>query len=682
MIRIKISFLLVLSTAWLFGQQLMEDSLKVDLTTVDVSATRLSTTFRSSAIPISVLKPDFTQKVGVGLKPMIDGTPGIFVMNANNYAQDLRIAIRGFGARSAFGIRGIKIVVDGVPETTPDGQGQLDNLDLFMIERLEIVRGAASSLYGNASGGVIYINSRNQVDTGFVEIHSGFGSFGLQRYDAAYGYSGKKFQAVAHASHARAEGYRQQSGFENNIFHFGWDWTMDKDARLSGTVNYTNAPLGDDAGGLTLEEVEKDRSMARTANVIYKAGETVSQVKANIAFDKKWGDRSSVKLYAFGNSRSFDGRLPFEFDGLIDLDRFYFGQGGHFTLKNNSKKHVDSYLLGYDLTFQKDDRKRYRNLEGEKGDQTLDQTEGFNNQAIYAIGKWTFTRWFAEQSLRVDFNQLKNTDHFLQNGDDSGLINLSNLNFSTGMGFFISSNITLVGRYGTAFETPALSELSANPAGTGGFNGSLSPQSSATLEFSIKGNLRSHLWELTWFDINVKEEILPYELEAFPGRTFFSNSGQTDRKGIELAHAKNWTRYLSSKLAYTFSDFRFEQYNFDGQDYAGLQLPGIPKHMFSWQLDLTHGWIHANLKGQHFSAFFADNGNTEEVARYSLVDISLYRKFRVKSWEVTPYLNVENLFNAEYFDNVRINAFGGRFYEPGPTRQFRAGVKVRVLSKK
>ena len=682
MIRVKISFILVLSVACLFGQQAEEDSLKVDITTVEVVATRLSVAFRSSVMPISVLKPNLTQKVGVGLKPIIDGTPGVFVMNANNYAQDLRIAIRGFGARSAFGIRGIKIVVDGVPETTPDGQGQLDNLDLFMIERLEVVRGAASSLYGNASGGVIYINSRNQVDTGFVELHSGFGSFGLQRYDAAYGYSGKKFQAIAHASHAKASGYREQSSFENNIFHMGWGWEIDEDTRLSGTVNYTNAPVGDDPGGLKFEEVEGDRRQAREANLVYRAGEAVSQVKGNIAIDKKLGDHSSVKLYGFGNSRSFGGRLPFEFGGLVDLDRFYFGQGGHFTFQHSRKKRVDSYLLGYDLAFQKDDRKRYKNLEGEKGDQTLDQTERFNNQAIYAIGKWTFTRWFAEQSLRVDFNQLRNTDHFLQNGDDSGLIKLQNGSFSTGLGFFISSNITLVGRYGTAFETPALSELSANPAGAGGFNESLFPQSSATLEFSIKGNLRSHLLELTWFDINVKDEILPYELEAFPGRTFFSNSGQTDRTGVELAHAKNWTSYLSTKLAYTYSDFRFEQYNFDGQDYAGLQLPGIPKHMFSWQVDLTHDWINANLKGQHYSVFFANNVNTEEVAGYSLLDISLYRNFQGKSWEVTPYLSIQNLFNAEYFDNVRINAFGGRFYEPGSTRQFSAGAKIRLLSRK
>jgi iron complex outermembrane receptor protein len=459
-------FTIVLSNA----QQVSTDSILVELSSVEVHATRLSTNFQSSVLPVSLLKPGLTDNVGISLKPMIDGVPGVFVMNANNYAQDLRIAIRGFGARSAFGIRGIKIVVDGVPETTPDGQGQLDNLDLYMIDRLEVVRGAASSLYGNASGGVIYINSRNQVDTGFVELHSELGSYGLQRYDGVYGFSKHKFQAILHASHTKASGYRDQSGFENNVLHLGWGWEMKKDTRLSGTVNYTNAPVGDDPGGLKLADVEVDRRQAREANVLYKAGEAVTQIKGNIAFDKKLGDRSAIKLYGFGNSRTFVGRLPFEFGGLINLDRFYYGQGGHFTFKKISKNRVDNYLLGYDLAFQQDERKRFRNLEGAKGDQTLDQTEVFNNQAIYAIGKWTFSRWFAEQSFRIDFNQLKNIDHFLQNGDDSGLINLSNVNFSTGVGFFINSGLTLVGRYGTAFETPALSELSANPTGAGGFN--------------------------------------------------------------------------------------------------------------------------------------------------------------------------------------------------------------------
>ncbi len=661
------------------AQETTLDTMKYELETVQVEAVKLSSNFQSSTMPVSLLKPRLSDNTGIGLKPIISGTPGLFAMNANNFAQDLRIAIRGFGSRSAFGIRGIKIVVDGVPETTPDGQGQLDNLDLYVMEKIEVVRGAASSLYGNASGGVIYINSQQEVDTGFVELNAALGSFGIQRYDAAYGVSGKKFQAILHGSHAKAAGYREQSGFENNVFHGGWKWDVNENSRLSGTLNFTNAPVGDDPGGLKPEDVSEDRRQAREANVLYNAGETVSQFKANLSFDKKLGDRSTLKLYGFANKRDFDGRLPFEFGGTIDLDRFYFGQGAQFSYKNIAKSFVGNYLVGYDLAFQSDDRRRFRNLEGERGDQTLDQTERFNNQALYAIGKWTFTRWFAEQSVRLDVNQLKSMDHFLEDGDDSGEINLSNVNFSIGLGIFLTPDITLVGRYGTAFETPTLSELSANPTGAGGFNKELSPQSSVTLEFGIKGNWRKNLFELTWFDIQVKDEILPYELEDFPGRTFYNNSGKTSRTGIELAHSKQWLPFLSTQISYTWSDFKFEEYRVDGTDFSQLQLPGIPTNMLSWRVETDHSFISASLSGQHYGAMWADNANTEEVKAFSLLAFSAFRTFQKSKFEVTPYIHIENLLDVDYFDNIRINAFGGRYYEPGPGRQFRVGVKVRVL---
>lgn len=677
--RLLFFFFIICTIFQLDAQNTTSDTLKYDLEIVEVEAVRLSTNFQSSALPVSIIEPDLIHKSGVGLKPLINNSPGVFVMNANNFAQDLRIAIRGFGSRSAFGIRGIKIVVDGVPETTPDGQGQLDNLDLYVLDKIEVVRGAASSLYGNASGGVIYMNSRQEIDTGFVELNAALGSFGFRRYDAAYGYSGKKFQAIIHGSHAKTDGYRERSGFENNVFHAGWQWQIDENSRLAGTLNLTNAPVGNDPGGIKLEDVIADRKQAREANILYEAGEAVTQFKGNLSFDKKLGDHSTLKLYGFANKRTFDGRLPFEFGGIIDLDRLYYGQGGQFTYKNIGRNLVANYLVGYDLAFQSDDRRRFRNLEGEQGGQTLDQTERFNNQALYVIGKWTFPRWFAEQSVRLDVNQLNNSDHFLEDGDDSGEINLSNVNFSTGLGFFLTSDITLVGRYGTAFETPTLSELSANPTGAGGFNEILAPQSSATLEFAIKGNWRKHLFELTWFDIQVKDEILPYELENFPGRTFYNNSGKTSRTGIELAHSKRWLPFMSTQISYTWSDFRFEEYNVDGTDFSQLQLPGIPNHMLSWQVNLNHSLLNANISGQHYGVMWADNGNTEEVAAYSLLDLSVFRTFKKSKFEVTPYFYLENLLAVDYFDNIRINAFGGRYYEPGPGRQFRVGVKVRVL---
>ncbi|MCB0650653.1 MAG: TonB-dependent receptor [Saprospiraceae bacterium] len=680
MARINFSMLLLFSTLYvsMFAQPAGPDTMQVELNPIMVSATRLGSRFESSVLPVTVIQPRLVDNTGISLHSMICGMPGVFVMNANNYAQDLRISIRGFGARSAFGIRGIRIVVDGIPETTPDGQGQLDNLDLYAIGKVEIVRGAASSLYGNASGGVIYISSMQDVDSTFAEVNAGLGSFGLRKLDAIFGYVGKKNKAILHGSHAGAEGYREQSGFENNVFQMNWTRSGNKNTRWAGIINYTDAPRGDDAGGLNQEEVAANRRQARDVNVIYQAGESIRQLKGSLSFDKDLGGGAAIRLYGFGNGRSFEGRLPLKAGGWVGLQRVYYGQGGYYALQKIRENRVENYQLGYDVLFQKDDRIRFDNLEGVKGDRNFDQSEQFNNQAVFALAKWTFPRWFAEQSLRADFNQMINTDHFLEDGDDSGMINLSNVSFSSGLGFFVNSQVTLVARYGTAFETPALSELSANPTGGGGFNESLLPQSSATLEFGLKGHWRRHWFDLTWFDVRVKDEILSYELEAFPGRTFYRNSGITRRSGVELAHSRSWNKKWTTRLSYTFSDLKFERYLFDGTDLAGLKLPGIPRHMFSWQIDFMPAFVKVNLKGQHYSQFWAENLNTVEVEHYALIDLSLYRTLKTNKFEITPYLHIENVWNADYFDNIRINAFGGRYYEPGPGRQFRIGVKFRI----
>jgi iron complex outermembrane receptor protein len=675
-IKLPLFFLLFLLIRYGNAQEVKTDSLKVQLESVTVNATKLSSRFVSSSLPVSVLKPRLADNTGIGFQSLISGTPGLFALNANNYAQDLRISIRGFGARSAFGIRGIKIVVDGVPETTPDGQGQLDNLDLYSIDKVEIVRGAASSLYGNASGGVIYITSNQNVDSNFVELNAGVGSYGIQKYDASFGIVKDNFQSIIHASHAKANGYREQSGFENNTFNANWNYAKNDRTKWSGNINYTNAPIGDDPGGITLEDVNADRRQARARNVQFKAGESIQQLKGSVSFQKEFSNQSAFRFYGFANNRLFKGKLPFENGGIVNLNRFYYGQGGHYTIKKNRKNRVEAYLIGYDIAFQNDDRKRYDNLNGMQGGQSLNQTEQFNNQAVHAMAKWTFSKWFAEQSIRVDFNQLENTDQFLGDGDDSGEINLTDVNFSSGLGIFLTQNITLVGRYGTAFETPALSELSANPTGNGGFNDALSPQSSTTLEFGVKGNWRKHLFEVTWFTIDVKDEILPYELDLFPGRTFYNNSGLTNRQGVEIAHARNWFKHWSTKLAFTYSDFKFEEFGLNGKDFSGMNLPGIPKTMFSWQLDYDHETINVNLKGQHYSSMFANNDNSVEVESYALVDLSFHRTFKRPKFQLTPYIHFENLLNADYFDNIRINAFGNRFYEPGPERQFRVGVKL------
>lgn len=649
------------------------------LDTIVITSSRIQSDLDRLPAAVSVISTtasDATRQQ-TSLQEYLLQSPGVFTQNATNFAQDLRISIRGFGARSSFGIRGIKLLVDGIPETTPDGQGQLDNLNLGITERIEITKGPSSSLYGNASGGVIAITTLTYKESQDIprSFKAAVGAFNFQNYQATAVVGDSLASYVFHGNYASSDGFRDQSSFEQINTNFKGRFKLADSLHLTAIVNYADAPTADDPGGLTLEEVQADRRQARDSNVLFQTGEAVTQFKVGASAEWLKSKSTTLQGYAFYSNRQFNGLLPFEFGGVVDLNRDHIGQGTSITYQRKN----NTFQAGYDFGYQNDARQRFRNLEGETGEQTLDQAERFTNLGVYLLDHYKRDRWYFTVGLRFDYNKLEAQDRFLSNGDDSGARTLNAINPSIGLSYALkgdspSHTKNIFANFSSSFETPSLSELSANPTGDQGFNENLDPQKAISFETGIRGRGSAFQYQVAVFYIQTTDELIPFELEEFPDREFFSNAGETERLGVEFEGSYAITKAWRATVTYAFSNF--ELTDFAINDVVGdFDLPGIPKHNTSLGLNYApqegfQASIIANLVGSQF----AENENLVKVSGYELVNFRAGYRFDWRKTGIEPYLGINNLLDQEYTDNVRINAFGGRFFEPAPRLNIFGGV--------
>ncbi len=648
----------------------------ISIDSVTINASRLAEP--QLILPLASTKLSFIETQNIrqqlSLQDYLQEVPGLFSLNANNFSQDLRVSIRGFGSRSAFGIRGIKILVDGIPETTPDGQGQIDNLNLEIIKDIEVIRGPSSTLYGNASGGVISIQTLDFVKEDFIKGAMTIGSYNFQKFQILSGFQKKNSTYIFQGSQTKTDGYRDQSGFKNNSFNGKLKYRLSEKSKLNFNINYTDSPKAEDAGGLTLDELNSNRRQARRRNIDFKTEEFVSQFKVGGNFAYELNEKMTFVTYGFFSYRDFYGRLPFEFGGIVDLNRNYFGNGS--SMNFNSAK--NKLKIGYDWAIQNDHRSRFRNLEGDQGDKTLGQLEKFSTIGVYALNHYSLDKFLIRTGIRYDSNNLKAEDDFLDNGDDSGRIILNSFNPSLGVSYKLSSKRTLFTGFSTSFETPALSELSANPSDTGGFNEALKPQKAQNYEIGYRSVNAKQRFEAVLFYIHTKDDLVPYELEEFPDRTFFRNAGSTNRKGVELSYQRNLTNQFKLSTVYTYSDFKYDNYTNPSGDYKGNALPAIPKHKGLMSLLFQGKKLIAKVEANYIGSLYTNDANSVEVDGYSLVNINIGYKAKLGTFELSPFLGINNLFNTIYNDNIRINAFGGRYYEAAPGFNVFGGLRVQL----
>ena len=645
------------------------------LNEIVVTATRMESSVRDVARSVSIVNQERIQNATqlLGLDEALAAVPGLYIQNRNNFSGDLRVAMRGFGARSSFGIRGIRVYVDGIPETLPDGQSGVDSIDLGSAQSIEVLRGPASSLYGNASGGVIAITSELGATEPFIEGRIAAGEFGFQQYGIKSAGQINSADYLLNISRTELDGYRDHAEFRGTQLNGRLGIPFNDNDQLLVAVNFADQPKAQDPGGINAAQVALNRSSARAQNVQFDAGETVEQQRLGFVYER---ERSPGTLILRNHYvwRDFANKLPFTGGGAVDLDRFFFGLGAQYSL-GDSLPDGAGLTFGIDYDRQDDDRQRFDNNDGVLGSQTFDQNEQVDSTGIYVQGQYQLNdAWTLQAGIRYDELSYDVSDRFLSDGDDSGTLDFDEISPSIGLNYKTVGGVAFAS-YSSGFETPTTTEL-ANPDGSGGFNSSLKPQSADNYEIGYKGGTAKFYYEVSLFQIDLEDELIPFELAAFPGRDFFSNAGSSSRTGVETAVSWRHDNGFGIEASYTWSDFEFDSFIDDnGNDFSGNQLPGLPDQFgyigFTYATDNGFSGI---LEMRYSGDLYANNANTVEVSSYTVANLRFSIDIESRKWLFRTFAGINNLFDESYNDNIRINAFGGRFFEPAPGRHVYIGV--------
>ncbi len=653
-----------------------------ELEEIIVEATRLSGPLDRVPAAVSVVGQDEIQlgRQQLGLDEALTRVPGLFMQNRYNFAQDLRIAIRGFGARSGFGIRGIRIIVDGIPGTLPDGQGQVDSIDLGATRQIEVIRGPSSSLYGNASGGVISVTSESGPEIPYVDARLAIGAYDFHKVQLKAGGRTERLDYFVSLSDSALDGYRDHSEAENTQLSGRFNFSLGADSNFLIAVNHTDQPLSNDPGGVNAAQAAAAPRSARDQNVNFDAGEALEQTRLGFVYTVPLGESHEITARNYYGWRDFSNKLPFTGGGAVEFERFFAGFGVTYRYSGMWGDMPTRWIVGVDIDDQDDDRRRFDNNLGDRGALTLDQNEQVTSKGIFAQNELTLNDNL-ELSFGVRFDELdfQVDDYFLSDGDDSGSRTLDEVSPMLGILVSLTPTLNLYGRLSTSFETPTTTEL-ADPSGGGGFNSTLQPQIATNVEVGLRGGLGERTrYELAVFQIDVEDELIPFEIPSSPGRDFFVNAGESSRSGLEVAFVSQPTDRLNLTFTYTYSDFKFDRFvDENGNDFSGNTLPGTAENVLFGEVIYDHpsGWFGA-LDALYVDEQFTNNANTATNDAYSLTNLRFGFERTVGSVVLAPFIGVNNLFDESYNANVRINAFGGRYYEPGPERNAYAGVSFR-----
>ena len=614
----------------------------------------------------------------LGLDESLGRVPGLFMLNRYNFAQDIRASIRGFGARSSFGIRGIKVIVDGIPETLPDGQGSVDGIDIGSASQINVIRGPSSSLYGNASGGAILIESERGSVIPFTEVRTTYGDFDFNKWQLKAGGDTGKINYLLNLSDTTIDGYRDHSKFENTQLNARFETTISSTSSLLTTIHHTDQPVAEDPGGITGADASSDPTQARAQNLSFDAGEALKQTRMGLLYKKSLSEERDLEARVYNTARDFSNKLPFQSGGIVKLDRGFSGGGVKYVVKGSLGLKPNRLLVGIDYDRQDDDRRRFDNLQGVTGAQTFEQNELVTSLGMFLQNETRLSD-IAELTvgLRYDEVTFDVSDRFLDDGDDSDKIKFYQASPMLGVSIRVRSDTHVYATVSSAFETPTTTEF-ANPAG-GGFNQSLESQESVNYEIGLKKRNANYSLEASLFHIDVENELTPFELPAQPGRIFYENAGSSSRDGLELSYTRQIADQLGLSMAYTYSDFSFDRFTGAAGDvFDGNQIPGIPKDLF--YLDLSwfgDSGLYAKWGVIYTGELFADNANQTSVESSSVSNLRLGHNGFYDDWEVTSFLGVNNLFDEDYNNNIRINAFGGRYFEPAPERNAYIGITIR-----
>lgn len=671
-----------------------------DEQTMVVTAAPTTVSELDTPAAVSVVNGDEMRQAAprVNLSESLGAVPGLQVQNRQNYAQDLQLSIRGFGSRSTYGVRGLRIYVDGIPATMPDGQGQTSNIDIGSVDTIEVLRGPFSALYGNSSGGVINVTSQTGTQPPTVEASSYYGSFGTWHYGM------KATGAVGDGSHAgdvdytvstnrfTTHGYRDHSGARKNLANARLGVRINDVSKLTLLLNSVDIKAND-AGGLTADEW-RDNPRQSPRGDQYNTRKNTRQTQAGLRYERQLSaqDDLSVMMYAgerettqFQSIPRAPQLKPSHAGGVIDLTRHYQGIDTRLTHRGELLVPV-TLTAGLDYENMSERRKGYENFVmvngapqyGEQGALRRNERNLMWNVDPYLQTQWQLTdKLSLDAGVRYSSVWFDSNDYYITpgNGDDSGDASYHKWLPAGSLKYALTDAWNVYLSAGRGFETPTINELSYRSDNQSGLNFGLKPSTNDTVEIGSKTRIGNGLFTAALFQTNTDNEIVVDSSSG--GRTSYKNAGKTRRQGMELGLDQQFGESWRLKAAWTWLDATYRTNVCDDASCNGNRIPGIARNMgyasFGYQPE--QGW-YAGSDIRYMSDIMANDENTAKAPSWTVVGLTTGYKWSYGKMDMDLFGRIDNLFDREYVGSVIVNESNGRYYEPAPGRNYGIGLNL------
>lgn len=627
----------------------------------------------------------------VNASEALAAVPGINVQNRQNYAQDLQISSRGFGARSAFGVRGIRLISDGIPASMPDGQGQAATFNLDRAERIEVLRGPMTAVYGNQAGGVIQMFTPDGKGTPTVEGNFSAGSYGTWKADLSTQGEVGGVGYVIDASRFATEGYRDHSSAERDQTMAKLTFRPSQDGKLSLIASTFRQDAQDPQGLAWAAYQTNPRSVAQPV-LDFNTRKSIDHQQGGVTYEHRFGEHT-VQLSAYAGQRSTiqyqsippgpQGN-PRHSGGVIDFDRNFSGVSGRWIGRFDLAGGKLTTTAGIDFEQSEDDRRGYENFVGAtlgvKGTLRRQENDRVFSFDQYAQAEWQGERWTFSGGVRHSRVSFKVDDAYLSNGDDSGSVTYEKTTPTAAVMYRLADTVNVYASAARGFEAPTFNEMFYSSGG-GAFNFGLKPSSSTHYEAGLKAYVgRDSRLDVALFQIKTNNEMVV--LSATGGRTAYQNAGPTTRRGVELALDSRWAGNLASRVAYTYLDAKYDEaFSSNGNPVsAGSKLPGVAENNLFAELVWKHpgSGFHAGVEGIARSKVYVEDTNTRQAAPgYAIANLRFGVDRQYGALKLGTFLRLNNLFDRQYVGSVIVGDSNLRFYEAAPGFNWLAGISAR-----
>ena len=694
-----------------FGAYAQAPATQLDPVAISAERSR-QTTFEAPAA-ISVVTRDTIEAAGpqVNLSESLSRVPGITVLNRQNYAQDLQLSIRGFGSRSTFGIRGVRLIVDGIPASMPDGQGQASNIALTSTGRIEVLRGPLAQLYGNAAGGVVQVFTEDDAPVPTVTLTAAAGAYHQFKVGAKFSTTTPGYGLTLDASHYQTDGYRDHSEAQRGQFNARWQSELAPGTRVSVLLNALEQPVSQDPIGLNRTQFDANPRQVTQIAIDQDARKSVRQQQVGVVLRQNLGIYTLLTGRVYFGTRDLDNALAIApaaqtsstaSGGIVQFARNYAGGGLQVAHRVRLGGGLAMRLTaGVEVDAMREDRQGYVNSAGTATTPKRDELNRVRSADVFAQGSFDLSpQWTATAGVRSSRVRFKSDDRFITpnttpvNPDDSGSFSYQATNPVAGLAWMVDPTLNVYANVGRGFETPTFTEVAyRDPAGgLTGLNTDLKASRSRHAELGVKWKLMSNQRiDAAVFDIRTNDEIVVASNSG--GRSVFKNAGRTSRRGLEFAHVGEWTDEWRSTLSLTVLRARYEDAfsSLRGttpiQVPAGNALPGTPNRSgfaeLAWAPRGAWGGFNAGVEIVHTGRLFVNDLNDDAAPAATVLNLRAGFEQQVARWQLKEWLRVDNAADRSYAGSVIVNEGttaalgGGRYFEPALPRNWWVGLTAR-----